>query len=1559
MTDDQLKTLIAALRQPAQGPPQQMDGGPNMAAGAAALVGQMPPCHLGKDKIKRFKKWKDWLGDAENKMAFLGISTDQQKVNFLRSCGGSELTEFWEKEAHIRFTAVTADPDRGIAALDAHKYNEIIDESKKSMLTLISRDRAIIDLLRIEQGNRSFMDFLAVVEDQEYLCRTDEDRITGDDLKRISLIAGMKDRTLAEKAIAEEYNLQQVIQAGVNRESSRANVEAMQARPTSTISRLDDTDTHADNLDAKIRYLQEELDAVRRIRKHGKYSSRYKPDSKTGMGVACHKCTYNHSEGRCPADGRRCNACGQEGHFQRSKLCKARLSRTKLYTARRVDDEETPTPSEDSEDEYEPVARIQTEHASRRWPGVAKGTTATSDIHFVQRPGHKNSKRVRLTIGGVQVQLYCDTGSRMTIIPPEMYQEGMGDIVPAKCHLRAWGSATRLDTKGMFHTTIVTPKGARKTTWVYVVGGTCPEPLLGDMDAEDLGIIKFFPDGRAATEDELTVAHIQHHIQYGASIPDKLRKAGVTVCTQKPANPEIPTEVKREAQKIVDEFTGPVYTDRTGKAQTTAVTLQYESGFKPTQPPRLPVPYHYQERVAAHLRKLKSEDIIEDVDPSERIDCVLNIVVSEKKTEGEIRMNIDARPLNVGAKHTKYHITTPQEVRHVLNGATVFTEMDMGNGFHQIPLAPESQCVFQSHLGLHRMKRLFFGPTNSSGIFHHEIKKTFEGVPGCITIHDNVLVYGRDGPEHNTNLRATLERAKEKGITFKLSKTTFCVPEVKWFGRIFSGSGVSADPDKIHTIVKAGRPNSIEEVKSLLQAAAYNAKFAFDHQESETYEEVTAPLRELLSKNATFSWNDRRESSYQTLLRMMNDRSILTPFLVGKKTHLITDASPQGISASLYQEDDQGRWKPVDHVSRALSTHEQAWKSQIEWESLAKMWGMTMFRPYLIGTKFTSWGDHQPLLPFYNNLSKPATARINKHRTRITDLTFTDKYLPGRDMPADFSSRHPRSISHLTNQQREKLMVDDGDDMQIMRVILSDLPPALTENMIQEAAQTDLVYQKLLQAIQQGKKRSDPDLVPYTPVWEELGVLRGLVCRGERLVIPDGHIPGTEGNIREWVVELGHSGHMGINATKRLLRMRLWFPGMDKMVEEKVATCLPCQAATDSHHRDPLKPNPAPAEPWDRLYCDHWGPIPYDGKHILVLIDALTRYPEVLVVKGTGADDNIHSFSEVFARHGYPRYLHSDNGPPFNGTDSHLLQEYFRSIGVQHLPNHSAQDPESTGLVESFMRHIKKVFHTAVVEQQDPYLILQDHLRQFRATPHPSTNKSPAELLFGRKFRTILPDLRTNPARARRDILEARAADQVAKERMAAYKDNKTTVRTTSIKPGDLVLLKQKSSKLRPTYDPEPYKVTQTWGTQIEAKRDGIAKKRDAQRWKKVNPRASIVPRTTTFTRSRYLEDPDVGVPRRKAPAATPVNQRRAVPHPPANHMARFQDQLAAAPERQNVRPRLVQPRHDIMAALKRHPDIILAETVANRPSRQRRPPPPLYVPSPNIGRRRSASARR
>ena len=67
---------------------------------------------------------------------------------------------------------------------------------------------------------------------------------------------------------------------------------------------------------------------------------------------------------------------------------------------------------------------------------------------------------------------------------------------------------------------------------------------------------------------------------------------------------------------------------------------------------------------------------------------------------------------------------------------------------------------------------------------------------------------------------------------------------------------------------------------------------------------------------------------------MMSDRTTLRPFSKDKPTHFVSDASPEGISASLYQEEEDGKWVPVDHASRALSTAEQRWRSQIDWESL-------------------------------------------------------------------------------------------------------------------------------------------------------------------------------------------------------------------------------------------------------------------------------------------------------------------------------------------------------------------------------------------------------------------------------------------------------------------------------------------------------------------------------------------------------------------------------------------------------------------------------------------------
>ena len=102
MTEEQFNRLIQAIR------PQEQDerGGAVQrqgTAGAAAVVGQMPGCQLGRNKIKRFKKWNDWLRDAESKMRFLSIAEGSQKVDFLRSCAGGELRVLEQRgESQIR-----------------------------------------------------------------------------------------------------------------------------------------------------------------------------------------------------------------------------------------------------------------------------------------------------------------------------------------------------------------------------------------------------------------------------------------------------------------------------------------------------------------------------------------------------------------------------------------------------------------------------------------------------------------------------------------------------------------------------------------------------------------------------------------------------------------------------------------------------------------------------------------------------------------------------------------------------------------------------------------------------------------------------------------------------------------------------------------------------------------------------------------------------------------------------------------------------------------------------------------------------------------------------------------------------------------------------------------------------------------------------------------------------------------------------------------------------------------------------------------------------------------
>ena len=352
LTQQQLQDLIAGAVAGAI----QLGGG-GAGAGAAA-AGNLQPCVLGRDKTKRYQAFLDWMTQAEAKMAFLGIQVGAKKVAYIRSNAGPELTIFWEKEVRARFAdiAIAGDAQAGRAAQAVHTYEELIALSKGEMLSMVNRDRAVIDLLRMSQGDKSAMEFVAAVEDQARLCRADTEPIKETDLSRMALIGGMKDRSLAEKALAENYELKTTIDTMKTRESSKANALAMRglAAGTEEVKRLRSDLAGEESMEEEIDRLERNLQ-IMRLRKEGKYSSRRRGGEE---GQKCRSCDLIHEvRGECSAKGKTCYRCEGADHFARAPACPGKSKRSK--TTKKVEKVASST-SSDSESSSTEVKRVET-----------------------------------------------------------------------------------------------------------------------------------------------------------------------------------------------------------------------------------------------------------------------------------------------------------------------------------------------------------------------------------------------------------------------------------------------------------------------------------------------------------------------------------------------------------------------------------------------------------------------------------------------------------------------------------------------------------------------------------------------------------------------------------------------------------------------------------------------------------------------------------------------------------------------------------------------------------------------------------------------------------------------------------------------------------------------------------------------------------------------------------------------------------------------------------------------------------------------------------------------
>ena len=182
-------------------------------------------------------------------------------------------------------------------------------------------------------------------------------------------------------------------------------------------------------------------------------------------------------------------------------------------------------------------------------------------------------------------------------------------------------------------------------------------------------------------------------------------------------------------------------------------------------------------------------------------------------------------------------------------------------------------------------------------------------------------------------------------------------------------------------------------------------------------------------------------------------------------------------------------------------------------------------------------------------------------------------------------------------------------------------------------------------------------------------------------------------------------GHFGMSKTKRMLRDRYWFPKMNDLVEQIVGQCFECQVTTKQHRSELVKMMPIPEKPWKIVAVDFGGPYP-DSHYNLVVVDKRTRYPEVETTHSTTVKPTTKKLKQMFATHGTPKQLDSDNGHPLDQKGlQNLLKRRDFVITVLY------QNPQ-----EQMVKSKKR---------QDYEVAVQDILTGYRSTPHPATGIAP------------------------------------------------------------------------------------------------------------------------------------------------------------------------------------------------------------------------------------------